>query len=81
MSPNTPSDVEGHLSNHTRSHIHLMPRATVVSSTPVSADESGNAETNTGNLAVGTLESPTGASTDSDSGIEVSSALSQGVRQ
>jgi hypothetical protein len=81
MRPNTPSDVKGHLSNHTRSHIHLMPPATMTDSPPVSGEESGNADTNTGNLAVGTLEQPHATTADSNSGNEVSSALSQNVQR
>jgi hypothetical protein len=86
MRPNTPSDVKSHLSNHTRSHIHLMPPATMTDSPPVSGEESG--KTNTGNLAVGTLEQPPAielqphaTTADSNSGSEVSSELSHSVQR
>jgi hypothetical protein len=88
MSSNQQSDVKGHLSDHTRSHIHLMPPAAVPESTAASGAETGSADPNTGKPAVGTLvQSPVVElradpdSLDSDSSREVSPVLSDSVQQ
>jgi len=88
MSPDQQSDVKAHLSNYTRSHIHLMPRATVPQMTADPGAKTGSADLNTGHLALGTqMQSPAiesqirAKSVESDSSREVLSTQSKSVTQ
>jgi len=88
MSPDKQSDVKVHLSNYTRSHIHLMPRATAPQNTAASDATPGCADPNTGHLALGTqMQSPAiqaqvhAKSLESDYSSDVLSAQSKSVKQ